>query len=101
MITLTLRISYDTALVFEGKDAAAFLTLLDRAKLAQQGYHDEGYYHWRYVGPDHSEQPKVEVCTGTISERADSSRTIKQLTEANSKLHKHKDLIDAAEALDP
>jgi hypothetical protein len=97
MITTILQINYSEGLAFTGKDAAAIIALLDKAMPVQQcNRHNK--YGWWQADPDADIAPRVEVLSRDVADES-SAQIREELKQANKKLEKHREMIEAAEAL--
>jgi hypothetical protein len=99
--TVLLKFSHSDAIAFEGKAAADFVKLLDQARLVHHEYFSSDGYQWVPADPDSNLKPQIELMVTGIRECSESRSIRQRLADAENKLEQHKDLINAAEQLNP
>lgn len=97
--TLILKFSHNDAIAFPGKAAADFLKALEQATLIRHEYHPGEGYQWVAADPDAACKPDIEVLVNDIPSHTESLLIRRRLDEAEAKLSKHRQMIEAAEQL--
>ena len=98
--TVVIRTDYSRGLAFTGKAAAEIVKLLDQAiDVTMENRH--GVYDWWQTDPDSKEQANT-IYLLTRDVRDESAAVIRlEHEEMRKKLERHKEMIEAAEQLNP
>lgn len=99
--TIVLKYDWNNGIAFEGKAASDFLKLMDGAVLVEWKHTNEHGYHWHRADKDDCKHPNIEVKSAGIAGALESASVRTRLEQAERTIERHKDMIDAAEALDP
>lgn len=96
--TLILPTGYSEGLAFSGKAAGDMLKLLEQAQPVEQTSR-HGSYGWWKMDPDRDFDPRVVLINRDPGDIGSASLR-EELAEAQQKLKRHADMIEAAEALE-